>query len=363
MTLSRKLLFLVLLAAIALAAVFFIPAFPSHEKRTANLIARFMKRHDIPGAVVAYGSAGKAPTLRAFGLADPETGREMTVSDRFKLASLSKPITSAAMLALIRKDDEIALATTLASLFPQVARSVDPRMADVTIEHLLHHSGGWDRAASFDAFFLTGAELRARLDLDAPSTQGCAPYADAMLALPLDADPGAAYAYSNIGYCWLGRIIEKRTGMSYEAAARQLLSGRLDGLTMENGDVTVAHAVAQQEGEFAALRPEIIAAAGGWIGSAEDYLAFAAGPLDEDVFLSPGFAEGTQYYGLGWRIWNIDEGTVLTHYGSMPGTFSLVARSANGSTLVALFNGRPENDLGGFQELFNGLMSRGLLGE
>ncbi len=36
-----------------------------------------------------------------------------------------------------------------------------------------------------------------------------------MLGQPLDFDPGSQYAYSNFGYCVLGRIIEKVTGESY----------------------------------------------------------------------------------------------------------------------------------------------------
>ena len=42
-----------------------------------------------------------------------------------------------------------------------------------------------------------------------------------MMAQPLDFDPGVRQAYSNYGYCLLGRVIEKLAGQSYEAAVRE----------------------------------------------------------------------------------------------------------------------------------------------
>jgi len=42
-----------------------------------------------------------------------------------------------------------------------------------------------------------------------------------MVRRPLDADPGTKHAYSNFGYCVLGRVIEKITGEPYEAHVRK----------------------------------------------------------------------------------------------------------------------------------------------
>ncbi len=352
-----------LIAGIAVLLILIVagPAFQPKDKQMVKLIHRFLSQHEIPGAVVAYGWPNQPPDLYAFGLADPEAGRAMSVSDRFKLASLSKTITSAAILELIRSDETLDLSTTLASFFPQIENSVDPRMKIVTVQHLLHHSTGWDRTIAFDPFFLSAAELEARLQLRLRSSDDCAPIAEAMLRQPLQFNPGQAYAYSNIGYCWLGRILEERTGAPYEQAVRSLLRQGAADMSLEADSVGVMHAVAPKEAEFAALRPQIIAAAGGWIGSAEDYFTFAAHPLDSKIFSPPSFAEGTQFYGLGWRIWQFEGGTILTHYGSMPGVFSMVARAPDGPVFVALFNGRPKDDLGAFRQLFGSIMSLDLL--
>ena len=51
-----------------------------------------------------------------------------------------------------------------------------------------------------------------------------------MLCRPLDFDPGSEYAYSNFGYCLLGRVIEKRSGQDYETYVRKEVQGRPDSL-------------------------------------------------------------------------------------------------------------------------------------
>ena len=191
----------------------------------------------------------------------------------------------------------------------------------------------------------------------------CTPIADAMLEYPLQAPPGQAYAYSNLGYCWLGRVLQTHTGLAHADAVRALVPELPTALTLDPRSVTVTHAVPSDRAGIAALKPRVIAPAGGWIGSASDYFRFAAFPPDPAVHTPPDFAEGIQYYGLGWRVWNLDGTRVLTHYGALPGAFSMVARAENGPLLVALFNGRPGNDLAAFEQLFAAIVSTRLFQE
>src|SRR5439155_23697431 len=97
--------------------------------------------------------------------------------------------------------------------FVPAGKKADQRMKNITVRHLLQHTGGWDRDKSFDPMF------RCRQIADALGT-ACPPgpreIIHYMLGQPLDFDPGMSWAYSNFGYCVLGRIIEKITGRSYE---------------------------------------------------------------------------------------------------------------------------------------------------
>ena len=66
----------------------------------------------------------------------------------FGIASVSKPITSAAVMKLVEEgklelDDRVA--PYIAHLTPAPGATVDPRWEQITIRHLLNHTGGWDR--------------------------------------------------------------------------------------------------------------------------------------------------------------------------------------------------------------------------
>lgn len=88
-----------------------------------------------------------------------------------------------------------------------------------------------------------------------------------------------AYAYSNLGYCWLGRRVAQTSGESHEAAVRRLVP-EAAGLSLDPGDVTVVHQ-GLQAGD---LVPAFNLASGGWIGNAASYLAFATRPVHPATF-------------------------------------------------------------------------------
>src|SRR5207302_7583332 len=94
---------------------------------------------------------------------------------------------------------------------------LDVRQNQITIRHLLQHRGGWDRDKSFDAMFQS---IRFADSLGAASPAGPNEVIRCMLGLPLDFVPGERYAYSNYGYCLLGRVIEKISGRPYETYVR-----------------------------------------------------------------------------------------------------------------------------------------------
>jgi N-acyl-D-amino-acid deacylase len=138
------------------------------------------------------------------------------------LASLSKPITSVALLKLVEENklDLEAHPFELLGLEREVPRGKtwDQRWRQITVRHLLHHTGGWDRDASFDPMFrptLIAQELGTR------PPAGAFEIIRYMLGQPLDFPPGARLAYSNFGYCLLGRVIEHVARQPYETFVRK----------------------------------------------------------------------------------------------------------------------------------------------
>ena len=89
----------------------------------------------------------------------------------------------------------------------------EKRNRRVTIRQCLQHIGGWDRSDSFDPMFQS---IRIARVLGTKAPAGPGEVIRFMQKWPLDFDPGTRYAYSNYGYCLLGRVVEKISGHSYE---------------------------------------------------------------------------------------------------------------------------------------------------
>jgi N-acyl-D-amino-acid deacylase len=184
--------------------------------RFDRLLPELMRKWSIPGAAVAVSVQGRLVFARGYGWADRERGEAVQPDSLFRIASLSKSITAAAILKLVESGklslDDKAF-RILSHLRPPRGAKVDPRIYDITIRHLLQHSGGWDRDATFDPLFKSEMIARAMGVPEPPGPQTIIRY---MLGQPLQFAPGTRYAYSNFGYCMLRRVIEKVSGRSYE---------------------------------------------------------------------------------------------------------------------------------------------------
>src|SRR5581483_10425304 len=119
-----------------------------------ELMTTFVERHDIPGAALAVTRHGKLVYARGFGFADRDAEEPVHPAALFRIASVTKPFTAVAVLQLadqvkVRLDDK---ALDYVKLQPHLAAGAkpDPRWHKVTVRHLLHHTGGWDRDKSYD---------------------------------------------------------------------------------------------------------------------------------------------------------------------------------------------------------------------
>jgi CubicO group peptidase (beta-lactamase class C family) len=183
-----------------------------------TLMTDFMREHQPPGAALAVTKDGRLVYARGFGFADRERKEPVQPLSLFRIASLSKPFTATAVLQLaqqgkLRLDDSV-LAILKPRPFLERGARLDPRIHAVTVHQCLQHTGGWDRDKGFDPMGAEAAEQVAQaLGLRLPiRPEHIIRYT---MGRPLDWDPGAKYAYSNFGYCVLGRVIEAASGQRY----------------------------------------------------------------------------------------------------------------------------------------------------
>jgi N-acyl-D-amino-acid deacylase len=349
-------------------------------------ITAFMRKYAIPGGAVAVLRDGKLIYARGFGYADVENKTPVQPDALFRIASVSKPITAAAVMKLVEEgklklDDRVA--PLIAHLTPAPGATVDPRWEQITIRHLLNHTGGWDRGkpnGGFDPMDRPGIAAAA---VAAPAPASAETIIRYMKGMPLDFNPGEKHVYSNFGYAILGRVIERLSGMPYEEYVRARVLQPVGAHRTRSGKTRMRDALADEvkyylpgepglgltapmvpsvfpgEGTapipYGAFHIESFDASGAWVSSTVDLLRFLGGVdgrADRPDILSAGIiAEmtsngavvcpgGACYYAGGWLVRPTEGDATWTHGGALPGTTSVLVRSYHNFSWVALFNAR-----------------------
>lgn len=312
-----------------------------------TVVARFMKKYKVPGMSIAIAKDGKLVYAKGYGYANIATGEKVTPAHLFRIASVSKPITAAAIFQFLETDcivldskvfgDDGILGNDYGTL------PANSKIKDITVQQLLQHtSGGWTND-SHDPMFTDPALSHEQVIRNTLKNEA------------LINEPGKAYAYSNFGYCVLGRIIEKISGgMGYEEYVRKKLLSKAGVTSMQIGgnrlsDKKPNETIYYGQGNDDPYRYNItrMDAHGGWIATATDLLRF--------VFSVDGFAtkpdilsaasiktmttasSANERYACGWLV---NTANNWWHNGSLPGTASELVRANNGFSWAILANTR-----------------------
>lgn len=168
--------------------------------------------------VVAVYDDGQPRFQGAYGYAHRGFKVPNQVDTRFRLASVSKPFTAAAVLRLVQ-DGALALDTPITS-YLRLGRTRLP--AEITIAQLLTMTSGiadwFDEQADWDAEW-----QRLLRDYPVPLLRGNRDYLALFSGLEPLQPPGQGYRYSNAGYILLGMAIEKAAAAPFPQAMRRLV--------------------------------------------------------------------------------------------------------------------------------------------
>jgi len=320
---------------------------PSGKERSSmeGIARKFMGEFAVPGFSVAFAHRGEVVFRAAYGMADEATREELTVDHTFRIASVSKPFTSVAIFELIERGklksgDKVFGPGGLLAV--DGSEDLSPRVAEVTIHHLLTHTaGGWGNERADPMFQhpeLGHAELIARTLRDHP----------------LQSDPGSSYAYSNFGYCVLGRIVEKLSGKSYERHLQDAVLERCGIRAMKIAGNTLAERATGEvvyhgrggENPYD-MNVRRMDAHGGWIARPEDLVKFlihADGRAETPDLLREAtlkdMFQGTKAnagYASGWAV---NAAPNRWHSGSLPGTATIAVTTASGMCWAGFTNAR-----------------------
>ena len=153
----------------------------------------------VAGMAVGIAHDGEVVLSEAYGLADVHEERPLERHSIFRIGSVSKPFTAAAVLRFV-EEGRINLSDDVRDHLP----NAPTQGQEVTIEQLLNHTSGIPSYTSRSDFMWQTGEKRTH---------------DEMLAMmksdSLDFAPGSEYAYNNSGYYLLGLLVEELSGVSY----------------------------------------------------------------------------------------------------------------------------------------------------
>src|SRR5579883_763080 len=192
------------------------------EARIDALFRHAVERADVPGLVAIAASGTGMLYEGAFGLRDLAGGSVMTCDTIFRIASMSKAVTSVAAMQLVEEGridlDEPAGRFLSELAAPQVLEGFDaagrprlrPARRPITLRHLLTHTAGF-------GYDWANAALRRYAEMT--GTPPIASGKRAALGLPLVCEPGERWEYG-INTDWVGRLVETVSGAPLDAYLR-----------------------------------------------------------------------------------------------------------------------------------------------
>ena len=350
---------------------------PENIKTVDSLVGIFMNKYYVPGLSFTIARNDSIKIERCYGYADKDTKELVNPGSRFRIASISKPFTATAIMKLVEQgklhlpDKVFGIGGILGTTYGTYPykRWVE----EITVENLLEHlGGGWtdvdyDKNKGLyndrDPMFLHPEMNQAALISWALDNQ------------PLKYEPGTHLQYSNFGFCLLGRVIEKVTGMKYDEYVRKnalqpcgITDMQIGGNTLAERLPSEVHYYDSHDFPYTLFDGRRMDAVAGWIATPTDLVKFMVRvdkfpqkadilePATLDTMFSPppvslGSTKGWTYA----KGWAVDKDDNYIHGGAFPGQQSILERSQDGFCWAVMVNTWARNG-DNFQSDMNQLM-------
>jgi CubicO group peptidase (beta-lactamase class C family) len=298
---------------------------PERLGRVREAVQRHVDAGQVSGAVTLVARRGKIAQFEAYGVMDLESKKAMPKDGIFRLASMSKPITAAAVMMMV-EEGKVRLTDPVSRFIPEFkgAKVAMPRPGartggapagaggpaggrgavpefdtvsatrDITIRDLLTHGSG----------LMSGGLGNAVAPQRGPNDT-LATYIPKLGAVPLDFQPGTLWRYSGLaGFDVLSRVVEIAAGQPFDQFLKQRL---FDPLGMKDTGFfarpdnqarlvtlyqrTPAGTLEKAANQVALSSTTYFAGSGGMVTTAEDYAQFA------QMLLNGGELNGRRYLG------------------------------------------------------------------
>jgi len=310
------------------------PGYGAEIRAVRPLVTRMKRAFAAPGLSVAIAAAGRLVWSESCGFADRRRRRMVSRRTQFRIGSVSKTITAAAVARLYQQgrlaiDDPIG---KYVAAFPADRPAPTLRQLGGHLGGIRHYQGG--EAINTTHYRSLGESLRVFIN-DPPLTA-----------------PGEEFHYSSYGFNLLGAGVERATGSEFAAAVGATLLAPLAMKTTSLGRPPIGgtHFYEVTGGRRAVAAPRIDLSdrypSGGFLSSAEDLVRFGIGITNphfldrrsrELLFRSQRTRSGPKTgYGYGFEIGTSPVGPVAGHTGNIVGGTSLILIHPRTRVVVAL---------------------------
>lgn len=329
------------------------PGFSGGQQRGfQGYIGAFQRQFRVPAISIAQSSGGRFVFDHAGGMVNREHVLQAQQNSLFRIADLSQSITAVAIFSLIEAgklkltDKVFGPAGVLGMKYGKPPYKL--YVADITVDHLLTHTcGGW-AADSNDPMLHNGGWDQTKL------------ITSTIENVPLINPPGTQWAYSNFGFCLLGRVIEAVTSQSYESYVQSAILAPCGISGMQIAQNSERHRAPNEViyiGEYSEdpykINVNRMDSCAGWIASSTQLVQFldhVGGAPGIPSLLKPEtirqmttpvavYPQGSARCARGWMVG--DDGS-WWHQGSLPGSTALMIRRSNSASSAALCNTRSE---------------------
>jgi len=307
----------------------------SYAGKAAALVESYVGSGLFSGSVLVV--CDSRPQFRqSFGLANREWGIPVTPDTKFRIGSVTKQFTVAAILQVVERGK-----LKLSDLISEYYAEAPAAWQNITILHLLTHTSGIPSYTALPDFPHKISKLHQTPEEIIQLTQN----------EPLEFEPGTQFAYDNTGYILLGYVIEKVTGQSYVQYLQEYI---FDHFGMHNtgydDNATIipcrASGYSYSGGHWdnaSYIDMSLPFAAGSLYSTIDDLLiwdqALSSGKVVSTASLQAMFTDYGHSYGLGWVIRKQFDHTIQTHGGGINGFRATIDRYPDDKlTIIVLSN-------------------------
>jgi len=298
---------------------------PAAQPQSAAHIDAIVARSfaaDQPGAAVIVVKDGQVVYRKAVGMANIELGVPLQPDMVFRLGSITKQFTAAAVMLLVEQG-KIGLKDPIDKYLPGY-----PMQGHViTVEHLLTHTSGIQSYTDIPGW------MTARIKDDMTVQE----LVDAFKKEPMQFAPGGQYRYNNSGYVLLGAIIEKVSGKSYGAFVTEAIFkplgmtstyyGSNEPIIRKRAQGYTGPAERPANSQYLSMTQPY--AAGSLVSTVDDLARWDAAlyteallkkPTLEQMWTAFRLTDGTSTnYGYGWGVSTLRGRRSIDHGGGIPG--------------------------------------------